>query len=53
MHQSHAKGFSYKLALSVEAGDGDSAQGGKKELLGSLWMTATMRRNLELFGSFT
>jgi len=44
--QSRAKGFTYKLAEGTVKG------GSKKKLLGVLWMTATMRRNFELFGSY-
>ena len=38
------KGFSYKVLTQTS--------GLKKDLLGIIWMTATMRRNFELFGSF-
>ena len=52
--QHRARGFSYKIA-SV---DGDhsvtclSPAVAKKKLLGVVWMTGTMRRNLELFGHY-
>jgi len=39
-----AKGFSYKVVSETK--------GSNKKLLGLFWMTATMRRNFELFGSF-
>ena len=39
-----AKGFSYKVVSEPKC---DS-----KTLLGLFWMTATMRRNVELFGAF-
>ena len=39
-----AKGFTYKLAEDT-SGDG-------KKLIGVVWMTATMRRNFELFGGY-
>ena len=39
-----AKGFSYKVVSEPKC---DS-----KKLLGLFWMTATMRRNFELFGAF-
>ena len=38
-----AKRFSYEILSDINAS--------KKKLLGILWMTATMRRNFELFGS--
>ena len=44
--KSRAKGFTYKLA------EGRVKGGRKKKLLGVLWMTATMRRNFELFGCY-
>ena len=40
-----AKGFTYKLAEEVDTS-------GEKKLVGVLWMTATMRRNFELFGGY-
>ncbi len=40
-----AKGFTYKLAEEVDTS-------GKKKLVGVVWMTATMRRNFELFGGY-
>lgn len=43
-----AKGFTYKLAEEVDTSRG----GGEKKLVGVLWMTATMRRNFELFGGY-
>ncbi|EJK50475.1 hypothetical protein THAOC_30532, partial [Thalassiosira oceanica] len=42
--QARAKGFSFKLA--------EDTSGKKKTLLGVLWMTATMRRNFELYGDY-
>ena len=47
--QSRAKGFSYKIY-----GDDTQQLSGNlvKKLMGVLWMTATMRRNLELFGVY-
>ncbi len=42
--KSRARGFTYKLAEDT------SEQ--KKKLLGVIWMTATMRRNFELFGGY-
>ena len=42
--QSHATGFIYSLA--------EDTSGKKKKLVGVLWMTATMRRNFELFGGY-
>lgn len=42
--KSRAKGFVYKLA--------EDNSGKKKTLLGVIWMTATMRRNFELFGGY-
>ncbi|KAL7535171.1 hypothetical protein ACHAWF_005077 [Thalassiosira exigua] len=44
--KSRAKGFSFKIA------SGEGSRPGKKRLLGVLWMTATMRRNYELFGRY-
>ncbi|KAL7552459.1 hypothetical protein ACHAWF_016605 [Thalassiosira exigua] len=44
--QSRAKGFVFKVAT------GNGSAKGKKRLLGVLWMTATMRRNFELFGGY-
>ncbi|KAL7545888.1 hypothetical protein ACHAWF_014596 [Thalassiosira exigua] len=44
--QSRAKGFVFKVAT------GEGSAKGKKRLLGVLWMTATMRRNFELFGGY-
>ena len=41
---SRAKGFTYKLA--------EDTSGNKKKLVGVVWMTATMRRNFELFGGY-
>ena len=41
---SRAKGFTYEKISSNGTG--------KKKLLGLLWMTATMRRNLELYGDY-
>ena len=41
---SRATGFTYKLA--------EDTSGKKKRLVGVLWMTATMRRNFELFGGY-
>ena len=42
--QARAKGFAFKLA--------EDTSGKKKKLLGVLWMTATMRRNFELYGDY-
>ena len=42
--QSRATGFTYSLA--------EDTSGKKKKLVGVLWMTATMRRNFELFGGY-
>jgi len=39
-----AKGFTYKLA--------EDMSGEEKKLVGVIWMTATMRRNFELFGGY-
>ena len=39
-----AKGFSYEVIHETHDG--------KKEMLGILWMTATMRQNYELFGEY-
>ena len=39
-----AKGFTYKLA--------EDTSGKEKKLVGVVWMTATMRRNFELFGGY-
>jgi hypothetical protein len=39
-----AKGFTYKLA--------ENSTGNKRQLTGVVWMTATMRRNFELFGDY-
>ena len=39
-----AKGFSYKLA--------EDNRGHKKKLVGVIWMTATMRKNFELYGDY-
>ncbi len=54
--KSHAKGFSFELAQADDypnyCGKGKARNATDKELLGVVWMTATMRRNLELFGSF-
>ena len=43
--KSRAKGFTYKLAENQDGGK-------KKKLCGVLWMTATMRKNFELFGDY-
>ena len=43
----HAKGFSFEKSTST-----DSITNSKKELLGICWMTATMRRNYELYGDY-
>ena len=43
-----AQGFTYKLAETDESGDTDH----RKKLRGVIWMTATMRRNWELFGDY-
>ena len=54
--KSHAKGFIFELAQAEDCpnycGKGRARNSTDKELLGVVWMTATMRRNLELFGSF-
>ena len=42
--QARAKGFTFKLA--------EDTSGKKSKLLGVLWMTATMRRNFELYGDY-
>ena len=46
--RAQAVGFIYQLAESFN----NDKSGDKKELLGVLWMTVTMRRNLELFGTY-
>ena len=47
MIKARAKGFTYKLAEEEASENND-----KKKLLGVLWMTATMRKNFELFGGY-
>ena len=48
--KARAKGFTYKLAETSE--DANISGNNNKKLLGVMWMTATMRRNFELFGGY-
>lgn len=53
--KSRAKGFTYKLAEAEEEDNQDQRnieEKKKKKLEGVLWMTATMRKNFELFGDY-
>jgi hypothetical protein len=50
--KSRAQGFTYKLAETVDNTIDDSGEDHKKKLRGVVWMTATMRRNWELFGDY-
>jgi len=53
--KSRAKGFTYKLAEAEEEDNQDqrnTEEKKKKKLEGVLWMTATMRKNFELFGDY-
>ena len=51
--KSHAKGFSFEIAQAEDypkyCGQGRARNSTDKELLGVVWMTATMRYNLDLF----
>ena len=53
--KSRAKGFSFEVAKEYSqaaTGTQDGEETSNKELLGVVWMTGTMRRNIELFGSY-
>ena len=51
--KTRARGFSFEVAKDYSVpNETINGSGTSKELLGVVWMTGTMRRNLELFGSY-